>query len=203
MIYNEKWEDLLTNFDPQDGTLWTISKSLKRKPLRSNKGFHGPQGIVYDDADKAEEFADSLKLNCSPIKNDITDDRIGQIDNSVTNFLDFPFLVSFINPLPPFTFDELQLNMFSLKNRSAPGVDGINNTALKYLSKKEKVQLLSLFNSSFQHGYFPSALKKPVWFSSSNQVKILSLRTTIVLLSFYLLSENSMKDWFLLESNLS
>ena len=155
--YNNKWEEHLKSLVPQDGSLWNMTKAFKRKNLKINKPLHGPQGLVYTDDDKAEVLADSLELNCSPIDDNLDQDTIDDTEDKVHGFLSS---VEISNPLPPFTFDEIQQQISELKTKSAPGLDGISNTALKHLPKKEKVQLLSIFNSALQHGHFPSIWKR-------------------------------------------
>lgn len=46
-----------------------------------------------------------------------------------------------------------------LKNRKAPGPDGIQNTELKHLPRKAIVYLTYLYNACIQKGYFPAQWK--------------------------------------------
>ena len=92
--------------------------------------------LVFSDSDKAEEFADSLEQACCPIKDDST--LVSVIVDTEHRVDDY--LASAV--ISPFMFDELQKLLGNLKRKFASG----DNTALRHLPKKEKVQILSTFN---------------------------------------------------------
>ena len=46
------------------------------------------------------------------------------------------------------------------KSKEAPGIDGIQNIVLKYLSKKANAQITYIFNACLKQGYFPSSWQK-------------------------------------------
>ena len=155
--FNERWEEMVSNLEPDTGSLWRISKSLKRERRSVSHPLHGPHGLVYGDDEKAEVFADSLELTCHPVETDVDDDIIDEIEDSVELHLNSPQTCS---PLKPVTLAELMEVIRSLKKKSAPGEDNLSNTALRHLPKKDVVQLLSIFNSSLELGYFPEPWKK-------------------------------------------
>ncbi|GFY66005.1 uncharacterized protein TNIN_441161 [Trichonephila inaurata madagascariensis] len=57
---NKIWEDDLRSLDPDDGSLWEMSKELRKKktPVYA---LNGPAGIANTDSDKAEVLACSLE----------------------------------------------------------------------------------------------------------------------------------------------
>lgn len=68
------------------------------------------------------------------------------------------------SPLVPeeIQFAELEDVLMHLKERSAPGMDGIRNNALRHLSTPWKQFLLTIFNACFKCGYFPDGWKSAV-----------------------------------------
>ena len=154
---NERWEAFVLNLDPNTGSLWKIVKAFKREPRNANRPLHGPLGLVYDDDGKAGLLADSLELACQPVDTDMSDEYHAGIEEAVDDYVNSS---PNHDPLPPFTLDEVKQSISLLKSRSAPGIDLISNVALKHLPEKEVVQLVSIFNASLQHGYFPEDWKK-------------------------------------------
>ena len=60
----------------------------------------------------------------------------------------------------PFHMRELNLAIKKLKNKKAPGVDGVTNDMLKHLGPTAKNILLKIFNSSWHSGKFLTSWKE-------------------------------------------
>lgn len=63
-------------------------------------------------------------------------------------------------PVPPITFEELQLAVQSLNRKAAPGLDGLNSDILMSCFPAISSQLLCIMNSCFQLNSFPEVWKK-------------------------------------------
>ena len=59
-----------------------------------------------------------------------------------------------------FTLAELEDAIKRLRNKKAPGKDGVTNEMIKHLGKTAKKKLLELFNQSWKTGIFPTAWKE-------------------------------------------
>lgn len=64
------------------------------------------------------------------------------------------------DPPPPFTITELQTAANALKNRKAPGPDGIPAEILKIIAKEKPQLLLEMYNRCLQEGVFPEVWKR-------------------------------------------
>ncbi|KAJ8980948.1 hypothetical protein NQ317_001211 [Molorchus minor] len=68
----QRWNSYLSELDPVDPGLWKTQKILRtaRRPIPP---IHGERGLVYTKQDKAEAFADNLKMQCreNPIDEDL------------------------------------------------------------------------------------------------------------------------------------
>lgn len=62
--------------------------------------------------------------------------------------------------IPPFTLDEILQVHFEIKNKKAPGPDGLIPEVIKTLIKAAPDFCLNLFNKLIERGHFPDAWKK-------------------------------------------
>ncbi|GFT16204.1 probable RNA-directed DNA polymerase from transposon X-element [Trichonephila clavipes] len=73
-LSQKQWEDELTSLDPEDGSLWNMTKGFrkKRSPISA---LTGPTGIAYTDTQKAETLANALEdqFQLNDIQNPDTD----------------------------------------------------------------------------------------------------------------------------------
>ena len=69
-------------------------------------------------------------------------------------------------PTPPMmselTMSELNDAISRLKNKKAPGKDGVSNEMIKHLGPAAKTKLLEIFNLSWKTGVFPPAWKEAI-----------------------------------------
>ena len=64
--------------------------------------------------------------------------------------------------VPDFSEEELSAEVSSLKNRKAPGYDGIRNEVIKRVYGRMKGTLLKLYNKMLREGRFPDVWKKGI-----------------------------------------
>ncbi len=151
---NSNWNKKLQEINPQDGSLWKLSKALRSTPT-PNHPIHAENGIVYDDQDKAEAFAASLEKQFSPSFKHADLDHIANVNRKVNSILNSlsPNNIHFTTPA------EVIRALKYRKNKTAPGPDGITNFALKALPQKGILALVNLINSALRLRYFPKSWK--------------------------------------------
>lgn len=154
-LRNEKWSSAMDeiNDDPNTRQVWSLARKLK-STSRAPAMLLGAAGAASTPADKAEVFADHLAAIFTEPPD--TDPRQGVINDTVNNHA-----LPILNPLgfTPATTKEITDLIKAVKSRSAPGDDGIMNTALKRCHKKIIAQLVNIINASLRFGHFPSCWK--------------------------------------------
>ena len=144
--YAKKWNNTIhdINADRSYNALYKLQRALRQAPNTATaiKNPTNPTTYIYDNAPKAEAFADMLEARFSdnrprPPLPDITD----------------------AEPLTPATAQELKTIITQLHNNKAPGPDKITNDMLKNLPDNIIEILLTLFNSCLRLAYFPTAWK--------------------------------------------
>jgi hypothetical protein len=63
---NDQWSCTLENLDPEDQTLWRMTRRVMRFPTPS-PSFVTSGGIAVSDTEKAEALADSLESQFQPV----------------------------------------------------------------------------------------------------------------------------------------
>jgi hypothetical protein len=151
---SDRWETKLESLTTEDNSIWRMAKALRsnHKPLPP---IQGANGLVLSDVDKAEAFADSLELQCTPNVVDADPVHIEEIENQVRLILSRHD----DNPITPASPSEIRKIIGSLKKKKAPGPDNISNTALKLLPPKVVVALAAIFNASLRLCHFRSRWK--------------------------------------------
>jgi Reverse transcriptase (RNA-dependent DNA polymerase) len=153
---NDAWKLCLESLETQDNSLWRMAKALKRE-VTPNEPLHGPQGLVYQEDEKAEVFADSLEAQCSPVTDANTDlDNVDMIHRRLRRRL----AVEPDSQLPPASPDEIKQILRRLKKKKAPGPDGIPNLALKLLPQKGVAHLVAIANATLRLRHFPAKWKE-------------------------------------------
>ncbi|GFX32442.1 probable RNA-directed DNA polymerase from transposon BS [Trichonephila clavipes] len=152
---NKIWEDELRALDPDDGSLWEMSKELRKKksPVYA---LNGQGGIAHTDSDKAEVIACSLEKQFQ--ENNITHTSDYLINRVVENY--------FLNennfdapPLPPPMPSEVLNYIKKAQIRRAPGREGITNKILRNLTLPVIFQITNIISNIFITGHFPDSWK--------------------------------------------
>lgn len=117
---------------------------------------NNPFGLAYKLVTKKLKC---LKLS-SPTEADILDEIVAHLfpQQAATTWNNEHHLRRFI--FQPVTNSEIQLAASEFKDRKAPGLDGIPNTAVKEVVKCCESQILKLFNNCLELGSFPSIWKR-------------------------------------------
>ena len=138
---NNQWSATHESFDPEDQSLWRMSKRVMRVPTQSPPG--PPGGIALSDSEKAEALEENLKPQFQPV----TDPSIPAVIETVDVVLRTYFL-SLASEQQLTTPDEVNEAIRGLRASKAKGRNGIPNRALKHFPKRA-VSLLALSSTRF------------------------------------------------------
>jgi hypothetical protein len=126
---NNQRSATLKSLDPEDQSLWGMTKRVMRVPTPS-PSLVTPGGIALSDSEKAEALAGNLEAQFQLV----TDLLILAIINTVDVVLRSYFFSPASEPQLT-TLDEVHKAIRGLKVSKAPGPNGIPNRALKHLPK--------------------------------------------------------------------
>lgn len=148
------WEDKLRNLSFTDCSLYSISKSLKRK-RRSIPPLKDVQGHHFSDKDKAEAFARVFKQSFE-ISVKANSKFEAAVEDSIHQIHD-----SHVSEFPHFSEVEVISILRSLNPKKACGPDDLPNVALSSLSSVESFSKVctSIFNACLELSYFPKSWK--------------------------------------------
>lgn len=153
---NTNWNNTLSKFEGGDRHFWRISKILKgNKSKRIEKLLVGDKYIVTNE-EKANALADNFEQNhmlTSTYFHSI-EHKVKRLCRSISSDTR-----ENLNGSTYTTPNEIETIIKGLKNRKAPGMDGIQNVLLKNLSKKSVILLTKIFNGCIKIGYFPTQFK--------------------------------------------
>jgi len=62
---NKQWSAKLKSLDPEDQSLWNMTKRMMRVPTQSP--LVTPEGIALSDSEKTEALADNLEAQVQPV----------------------------------------------------------------------------------------------------------------------------------------
>ncbi|GFW35174.1 RNA-directed DNA polymerase from mobile element jockey [Trichonephila clavipes] len=152
----KQWEETLTSLDTDDGSLWGLARSFRKKksPIPTLKGH---TTVAYLDAEKAETLVDSLENQFK--LNDISNRQydkdhtrmVSRLFTNDNNFDDNP-----TNSKP----SEILTYINKLKIRKAPGREGILNKMVQNFNGPLSFKLITLLRENvLKVGYFPQAWK--------------------------------------------
>lgn len=152
---DRQWWDKVSSLSICDGSLYKMTKALKLgRTRRADHPLHGSSGLVYDDAGKAEAFADHFERVFGGVDDgDSDDDSLGEPEGD-----DPPPLRS--DRIPPVTLEEIGLTIDSLKKGKAPGPDNITNATIKRVPESVREGLATIINAIFDLQAFPSTWKR-------------------------------------------
>ena len=151
---NDKWTNKVKSANIHDHTAWKLSKSLMNKankvpPLKHNNS------TIFKSQEKCDLLASTLSESFKPnAKHAQFHEHYNEVDATVKNFEPTPH-----RTIRKVKTQEINKLILQLKNRKAPGVDGITNEVLKQLSPKAIQSLTNIINASRKTGYFPESWK--------------------------------------------
>ena len=122
-----EWSTTLEPLDPEDQSLWRLTKWVMRVPTPSPP-LVTPGGITLSDSEKAEALADNLEAQFQPVTDSSAPAVIEMVDVALKSYFMTPASEpKLTNP------EEVQEAIKGLKVSKAPGPNGIPNRALKHL----------------------------------------------------------------------
>jgi len=150
------WSNKLQTLTQPNHEFWALTKSLtKLDGTKSNRPLHGTRGLVYNNLDKAEVFAEQLQIQFSLNPEPYDEDTIHLVHQHLNNLqLNLPF-----DPASLITPREVQRTIRKMRGRSAAGPDKISAMALKHIPRKMLVLLTRIFNAMLQQSHFPPQWK--------------------------------------------
>jgi hypothetical protein len=156
---NDQWSNTLESLDPEDQSLWKMTKRVMRIPTPLSH-LITTGGLALSDSDKAESLADSLEAQFQQVTDPSVPAAIEVVKEAMRTHSFTPASEpTLTNPI------EVQDAIRGLKVGKAPGPDDIPNTALKHLPQSVISLLVVLFNAILLTQYFPTAWKHARAFS--------------------------------------
>jgi hypothetical protein len=156
---NDWWSNLLESVDPEDQSLWKMTRRVMRFPTPL-PSLITPGRLALSDSEKAEALADSLEAEFQPVNDPSVPAVIKVVNEAMRSY-------SFAPASKPKLTNttEVQDTIRDLKVGKVPGPDVIPNRALKHLPLSIVSLLVALCNAILQTQYFPVAWKHARVFS--------------------------------------
>lgn len=155
--YEDKWLNKLEEAADDWSAMHKLCRQLSNKPNPTRPLLHEDGDLRYRAEDRAEIFAQHLERQFQP--NPAGDHQHAElIKERVEDFL--------ATSIPQdeehiiFSPGTVSKTIRKLKLRKAPGYDGVNNLALRYLPFKTVAAVTRLFNGILRTGEFPTCWKK-------------------------------------------
>jgi endonuclease/exonuclease/phosphatase family metal-dependent hydrolase len=138
---NDQWSNTLESLDPEDQSLWKMTKRVMRIPTPSPP-LVTPGGLALSDSEKAEALADSLEAQFQPVSDPSVPAVVEVVNGGDASIRFAPAREpKLTNPM------EVQDAIRGLKVGKAPRPDGIPNKALKHLPLSVVSLLVVLLNA--------------------------------------------------------
>jgi hypothetical protein len=150
---NDQWSATLQSLDPEDQSLWRMTKRVMRVPTPSPP-LVTPGGIALSDSEKAEALADNLETQFQPVTDPSVPAVIEMVDVALRSYFLTP-----ANEPKLTTPEEVQEAIGGLKFSKAPDPNGILNRALQHLAQRAVSLLVLIFNAIHLTHHFPSVWK--------------------------------------------
>ncbi|MFS5355118.1 reverse transcriptase family protein, partial [Streptococcus agalactiae] len=127
---------------------------------------------VYTNADKAETFADTLERECRENTHPEEDEQHERKVRRVVRRLRSTEDLEEVKPTSP---TEVEGIIKRLKNRKAPGKDGITNVMVKQLPRKGIAAITNIINAVLRTRHFPTGWKQAdiIMFSKPKKDKVM------------------------------
>jgi hypothetical protein len=149
---NDRWSDTLESLDPEDQSLWKVTRRVMRIPTPPS--LVTPGGLALSESEKAEALANSLEAQFQPVNDPSVPAGIAVVNEAMRAYSFAPASEpKLTNPM------EVQDAIRGLKVGKAPVTDGIPNRALNRIPQITVSLLVVLFNAILQTQYFPVAWK--------------------------------------------
>jgi hypothetical protein len=150
---NDQWGATLKSLDPEDQTLWRITKRVMRVLTPSPLVI--PGGIALSDSEKAEALADNLETHFQPL----TDPSVSAVIETVDVELRSYFMAPASEPKLT-NSEEIREILRGLKVSKAQSPNGIPNSALKHLPQRTVSLLVLIYKAILLTHHFPTACKQ-------------------------------------------
>jgi hypothetical protein len=150
---NDQWSATLESLNPEDQSLWRMTKRVMRVPTPSPP-LVTPGGIALSDSEKAEGLADNMETQFQPV----TDPSVP----AVIEMVDVALRSCYLTPASErklTTLEEVQEAIRGLKVSKASGPNGIPDRALKHLPQRAVSLLVQILNAILLTHHFPSVWK--------------------------------------------
>lgn len=158
-LRDSQWGDLMETITPSHQAYYRVARALRTDAITHTPPLTRPDGtLAFEDAEKAECFADSIASQCSPSTQECDPAHVRAVEDEVLRRASLPLTSDPITTSP----DEIHEFIKGLKANKAPGADGISNQALKHLPAQVLTLLAIIFNACFDLCHFPTAWKEAI-----------------------------------------
>jgi hypothetical protein len=82
---NDQWSDILESLDPEDQSLWKMTRRVMRVATHSPT-LVTPGGVALSDSGKAEALADSLEAQFQPVHDPSDPAVIEMVDEALRSY---------------------------------------------------------------------------------------------------------------------
>lgn len=149
----KKWEQLIAE---EEGDPWgRVYKILTEKTKKETQLV----SLEKEDGSYTETVQDTLKVMLEGL---LRDDREEEDSEEQRELRMAMQLESAGENEAPFTEDEMTSAIKKMKDRKAPGVDGIKSEVIKRMHGRLKGKMLELYNRMLEEGLFPDVWKKGI-----------------------------------------
>ena len=149
----------MEKISPSHQAYYKVAKALRIDAITHTPPLTRPDGsIAFEDEDKAECFADSIALQCSPSTQEYDPTHVQTVEDEVRDKGSMPLTADPISVSP----DEIHSFIKRLKPNKAPGADGISNQALKHFPGQMLTLLAVIYNACFDLCHFPTTWKEAI-----------------------------------------
>ncbi|GBM94235.1 hypothetical protein AVEN_154445-1 [Araneus ventricosus] len=155
----DKTEELET-LNPENGTLWTKAKILRRKDQKI-PALKGELKLALSDPDKAETIALSLEkqFSLNNLSHSETEEEVNESTNNFSPPINNNHQNDNINGIQP---SEVIKIIKKLNIKKTCGRDGITNKMIKNIPSTMVFAFTEIINNIFNFNYFPNAWKTAV-----------------------------------------
>lgn len=150
------WDNVLSELDTRNmSEVWNLTKRVMHVHTPLPPLIHNNH-TAYTGEEKAAVFATCLRNTFTPNESHHNNHFIRETEQIVTNFMNTPNTTDIRNT----SVGEVAWQIKHLKNRKAPGIDGIQNQVLKYLPLVAIRYLVNIINAMFRLKHFPHIWKE-------------------------------------------